>query len=97
MEPHLCLPKSTSAVLMMKSAEKRPRDDPAEPLNGTMFGADQRGGHTRRVYSVQSLTNVLSWSNTAPLSSWRNGPAERLVGPMRRECLDHVVDSAKPS
>jgi hypothetical protein len=82
---------------MMKSAENGPRDDPADPLNGTMFGTDQRGGLTRRVYSVQSLTNVLSWSNTAPLSPWQNEHAERLVGPMRRECLDHVVDSAKPS
>jgi transposase InsO family protein len=28
---------------------------------------------------------------TAPRSPWRNGHAERLIGSIRRECLDHVV------
>jgi transposase InsO family protein len=28
---------------------------------------------------------------TAPLSPWQNGLCERLVGSIRRECLDHVV------
>jgi transposase InsO family protein len=27
----------------------------------------------------------------APRSRWRNGHAERLIGSIRRECLDHVV------
>jgi hypothetical protein len=27
----------------------------------------------------------------APRSPWRNGHAERLIGSIRRECLDHVV------
>jgi transposase InsO family protein len=28
---------------------------------------------------------------TAPASPWQNGFAERLIGSIRRECLDHVV------
>jgi transposase InsO family protein len=28
---------------------------------------------------------------TAPRSPWQNGQAERLIGSIRRECLDHVV------
>jgi transposase InsO family protein len=28
---------------------------------------------------------------TAPASPWQNGFAERLIGSIRRECLDHIV------
>jgi transposase InsO family protein len=28
---------------------------------------------------------------TAPASPWQNGFAERVIGSIRRECLDHVV------
>jgi hypothetical protein len=28
---------------------------------------------------------------TAPVSPWQNGVAERLIGSIRRECLDHVI------
>ena len=41
--------------------------------------------------------NRLSWRNdrtivfTAPASPWQNGFAERLIGSIRRECLDHVI------
>ena len=32
---------------------------------------------------------------TAPASPWQNGFAERLIGSIRRECLDHVIVGAK--
>ena len=32
---------------------------------------------------------------TAPQSPWQNGHAERLIGSIRRECLDHVVVSGE--
>jgi len=28
---------------------------------------------------------------TAPRSPWQNGYVERLIGSIRRECLDHVI------
>jgi transposase InsO family protein len=28
---------------------------------------------------------------TAPRSPWQNGHVERLIGSVRRECLDHIV------
>ena len=28
---------------------------------------------------------------TSPASPWQNGLAERLIGSIRRECLDHIV------
>jgi transposase InsO family protein len=28
---------------------------------------------------------------TAPASPWQNGFAERLIGSIRRECLDHII------
>jgi len=31
---------------------------------------------------------------TAPQSPWQNPYAERLIGSIRRECLDHVMDQA---
>ena len=33
---------------------------------------------------------------TAPASPWQNGFAERLIGSIRRECLDHVIVSGEP-
>jgi transposase InsO family protein len=27
----------------------------------------------------------------APASPWQNGSAERLIGSIRRECLDHII------
>jgi transposase InsO family protein len=31
---------------------------------------------------------------TSARSPWQNGRAERLIGSIRRECLDHIVSSA---
>jgi transposase InsO family protein len=33
---------------------------------------------------------------TAPASPWQNGYAERLIGSIRRECLDHVIVQGEP-
>jgi transposase InsO family protein len=33
---------------------------------------------------------------TAPASPWQNGFAERLIGSIRRECLDHVIIWGEP-
>jgi hypothetical protein len=33
---------------------------------------------------------------TAPASPWQNGFAERLIGSIRRECVDHIIVWARP-
>jgi len=43
-------------------------------------------GFRRRVESL-GVIEIL----TAPQSPWQNGFAERLIGSIRRECLDHMV------
>ena len=50
--------------------------------NDGIFGAI----FTRRLYSMGIRDRP-----TAPRSPWRNGYAERLIGSIRRQCLDHVV------
>ena len=49
---------------------------------------DASYGHavTRRLAAMGILDRP-----TAPRSPWQNGHAERLIGSIRRECLDHVV------
>ena len=37
------------------------------------------------------MRSVLGGKPTAPASPWQNGFAERLIGSIRRECLDHIV------
>jgi transposase InsO family protein len=49
---------------------------------------DARYGHlVRRRLSAMGIRD----HPIAPRSPWQNGHAERLIGSIRRECLDHVV------
>src|SRR5215813_13866298 len=49
---------------------------------------DARYGHAlRRRLSAMGIRD----HPTAPRSPWQNGYAERLIGSIRRECLDHMV------
>jgi len=54
----------------------------------TIYGEDFR----QRVQAM-GIHEVL----TAPRSPWQNAYAERLVGSIRRECLDHVIVLNEPS
>ena len=49
---------------------------------------DRSFGHacTRRIRSMRIRDHP-----TAPRSPWQNGHVERLIGSIRRECLDHVI------
>jgi transposase InsO family protein len=44
------------------------------------------GAFTRRIRAMGIRDRP-----TAPRSPWQNGYAERLIGSIRRECLDHVI------
>jgi len=45
------------------------------------------GAHFRNRVAAMEITEVL----TAPRSPWQNPYVERVIGSMRRECLDHIV------
>ena len=44
-------------------------------------------GHVRRRTASVGITDVVS----SPLSPWQNPYVERVIGSIRRECLDHVI------
>ncbi len=45
------------------------------------------GQHFRRRVEAMGITEVI----TAPCSPWQNAYVERVIGSIRRECLDHIV------
>jgi transposase InsO family protein len=45
------------------------------------------GQHFRRRVDAMGITEVI----TAPRSPWQNAYVERVIGSIRRECLDHLV------
>jgi transposase InsO family protein len=55
---------------------------------GLIRDRDARYGHAvKRRLSAMGIRD----HPTAPRSPWQNGHAERLIGSIRRECLDHMV------
>jgi transposase InsO family protein len=40
---------------------------------------------------MQTRRNGYRTKPTAPASPWQNGFAERLIGLIRRECVDHII------
>ena len=44
-----------------------------------------------RAYGNVFIRGLRSMGQTSPRSRWQNGCAERLIGSIRPECLDHVV------
>jgi transposase InsO family protein len=53
-----------------------------------------------RVYGARFIQRVRAMGirdrPIAPRSPWQNGYAERLIGSIRRDCLDHVVVFGEP-
>ena len=45
------------------------------------------GQHFRRRVAAMGITEAI----TAPRSPWQNACVERVIGSIRRECLDHIV------
>jgi hypothetical protein len=41
-------------------------------------------------WTAQQIVEAFPW-DTAPRSPWQNPFVERLIGSIRRECLDHVI------
>jgi transposase InsO family protein len=47
--------------------------------------------HTQRYLSAAFESIGIRDCPTSPRSPWKNAYAERLIGSIRRECLDHIV------
>ena len=75
-----------------------------QPANGSRDKSARLAGGSRcritsfviaTVSTVRHLRGVRAMGirdrPTAPRSPWQNGYAERLIGSIRRECLDHVI------
>lgn len=41
-------------------------------------------------WTIQQMREAFTF-NEAPKSPWQNPFAERIIGPIRRDCLDHVI------
>ena len=50
-----------------------------------------RDGAFRPVYTHRIRAMRIRDHPTAPRSPWQNGHVERLIGSIRRECLDHLI------
>jgi hypothetical protein len=58
-------------------------------------------GRRQHLFDISAKRDGIHWTvkrhrrgrdkPTAPASPWQNGFAERLIGSIRRECLDHIV------
>jgi transposase InsO family protein len=46
--------------------------------------------HPTATWIKQQMTEAFPW-DTAPRSPWQNPYVERVIGSIRRECLDHVI------
>ena len=71
-------------------------DDQAPGLRSIRdCSALRRGTNRDRVYGTVVTRRLLAMGirdkPTAPASPWQNGFAERLIGSIRRECLDHII------
>ena len=53
-------------------------------------------GSTARHFTRRIRAMGIRDRPTAPQSPWQNGYAERLIGSIRRECLDHVIVFGEP-
>jgi transposase InsO family protein len=68
---------------------------PRNPLRGWQHAPKYLMRDRDRAYGEVFTRGVRSMGihdqPTAPRSPWQNGHAERLIGSIRHECLDHVV------
>ena len=65
------------------------------PINNVELGRHGRNRDRDRAYGDALTRRIRAMGirdrPTAPRSPWQNGYAERLIGSIRRECLDHVI------
>ncbi|MEH2471080.1 hypothetical protein V1281_007733 [Nitrobacteraceae bacterium AZCC 2161] len=74
--------KEASLVLSFKEIEEITGQDLPKSARDRIYGAVV----TRRLRAMGIRDKP-----TAPASPWQNGFAERLIGSIRRECVDHII------
>jgi hypothetical protein len=81
-------PASKSSLPIVRSARPRPFGALIDDLESGIRDRDRIYGSVvaRRLRAMGIRDRP-----TAPASPWQNGFAERLIGSIRRECLDHII------
>jgi len=91
--------RNVGRVLSGERFRYRPHDSP-QPLAGAIDGAPGYMIRDRdRIYGAVVTRRLRAMGirdkPIAAASPWQNGFAERLIGSIRRECLDHIIISGE--
>jgi transposase InsO family protein len=82
---------------MVEPAKNRMRDNVSEPLDRACAGRvllyliRDRGTSYGPVFLQRIRAMGIRDHPIAPRSPWQNAYVERLIGSIRRECLDHMI------
>src|SRR5262245_16154278 len=69
---------------------------PASPTGAAVSDAGPRPALWRTIFASGDDVDIRG-AVIAPRSPWHNAYAERVIGSIRRECLDHVVGASVAS
>ena len=78
-------PNPTAAWTAQQMREAFPWDD------GPRYVIHDRDRTFGKVFRKRLQAMGISPAPTAPRSPWQNGHVERVIGSIRRECLDHMI------